>query len=119
MEFVFRIQQEVKECAKVILAGTLGVPRSWKRKEVEWNSYLATAEGNWDSTATQMVERYKETAHPVFKNISVLSCGFLKKKNGRDTIHFNADASNTELLFRRVHSFCKSAQYLRSTCEFV
>ena len=25
-------------------------------------------------------------------------------KNNRDTIHFNADASNTELLFRIIHS---------------
>ena len=30
--------------------------------------------------------------------------GILKQKNGRDTIHFNTDASNTELLFRNIHS---------------
>ena len=46
-----------------------------------------------------MVKRFKDTGHPVFKSISALSRGILKKKNGRDTIHFNADASNTELLF--------------------
>ena len=38
----------------------------------------------------------KDTGHPVFKSISALSRGILKKKN-RDTIPFNADASNTEL----------------------
>ena len=40
-----------------------------------------------------------------YSRVSVLlSRGILKKKNGRDTIHFNADASNTELLFRIIHS---------------
>ena len=66
--------------------------------------------GKWDSTATQMVERFKDTGHPVFKSISALSRGTLKKKNNRDTVHFNADASNTEFLFLN-HSFCESAQY--------
>ena len=48
-----------------------------------------------------MVERFKDAGHPVFKSISATSRGILKKKKtGRDTFHFNADASNTELLFR-------------------
>ena len=59
-----------------------------------------------DSTATQMMERFKDTGHPVFKSISALSRGILKKKFNRDTIHFNADASNTEFLFLN-HSLCE------------
>ena len=47
-------------------------------------------EGKWNSVASQMVQRFKETSHPVFK--------------GKETIHFNADASQTELLFRIIHS---------------
>ena len=50
-----------------------------------------------------MVERFEDTGHPVFKSISALSRGILKN-NKRDTMHFNADASNTELLFRIIHS---------------
>ena len=50
-----------------------------------------------------MVERFKDTGHPLFKSISALSRELLKKKN-RDTIHFNADASNTDLWFRIIHS---------------
>ena len=73
--------------------------------EKKWyGTLLYTSEGKWDSTATQMVERFKDTRHPVFKSISALSRGIMKKKHNRDTIHFNADASNTELLFRIVHS---------------
>ena len=63
-----------------------------------------TPEGKCDSTGTQMVEQFKDTGHPVFKSISALSCGILKKKNGSDTIHFNADAVNTVLLFQTIHS---------------
>ena len=51
-----------------------------------------------------MVEQFKDTGHPVLKIIRALSPGILKKEGGRDTIHFNADASNTELLFRIIHS---------------
>ena len=47
-----------------------------------------------------------------------LSRGILKKKNNRDTIHFNADASNHSALIPN-HSFCKSAQYLPSSFELV
>ena len=61
-------------------------------------------EGKWDSVASQVVQRFIATGHPVFKSISALSRGLLKKKYGRDTIHFTADASNTELLFRIIHS---------------
>ena len=59
-------------------------------------------EGKCDSTTTLMMERFKETSHPVFKSIGALNRGILK--NTRDTIHFNADASNTELFFRPIHS---------------
>ena len=73
--------------------------------EKKWYGTLHyTPEGKWDTTATQMVERCKDTGHPEIKSISALSRGILKKKNNRDTIHFNADASNTELLFRIIHS---------------
>ena len=51
-----------------------------------------------------MVERFKDTRHPVFKSISALSRRILKNKNNRDTIHFNADASNIELFFQTTQS---------------
>ena len=61
-------------------------------------------EGKLNSVASQMVQRFKETYHPVFKSISALSHGILKRSKGKETIHFNADASNTELLFRIIPS---------------
>ena len=51
-----------------------------------------------------MMWRFKEIGHPVFKSVNALSRGILERKGGRDTIHFSADSSNTELLFRTIHS---------------
>ena len=73
-----------------------GGAKKWHRTQ----SYT----GKWDSMATEMVGRFKETGHPVFKGISALSRGILKRKINRDTLHFNADSSNTELVFRTIHS---------------
>ena len=50
-----------------------------------------------------MVQRFKETGHPVFESSSALSRGILKKR-GKNTIHFNEDSTNTELLFQIIHS---------------
>ena len=47
---------------------------------------------------------YKETGHPAFRGISALNRGVLKREGGRCTIHFTAEVSNTELLFRTIHS---------------
>ena len=85
MEFVFRIEKKSRN----------------SRKDVEL--FLKHLKEN-GTTAAQMVERFKHTGHPVDKSISALSRVILKKKNNRATRHFNADASNTELLFRIIHS---------------
>ena len=71
-------------------------------------------EGKWDSVASQMVQRFKDTDHPVFRNVSALSRGILKRLKGKDTIHFNADASNTEFL-NPSHSRSQSASVFRIT----
>ena len=56
--------------------------------EKKWFETLRyTFGGKWDSTAT----RWNDSKKPVFKSISA-------------SIHFNADASNTELLSRIIHS---------------
>ena len=52
-------------------------------------------EGKWNSVASQMIQRFKETGHPVFTSVE-----FLRMLKGKEAIHFNADAPNTELLFR-------------------
>ena len=51
-----------------------------------------------------MVDDLENSRHPVFKEINSLGRGFLKKKKGKDTIHFNGEHSNIDLLYRTVHS---------------
>ena len=68
MKFVFRIEKRSKRYAKRFLQGhwTFLGPGD----EQKWYGTLPeTPEGKWDSTATQMVERFKDTGHPVFKSI--------------------------------------------------
>ena len=88
--------------------------------EKKWYVTLCyTREGKWDSTPTEMVKRLIETGHPIFKGIGASSRGILKRKNNKDTIHFNADASNAELLFRKIHSANQLSIYgaVSSWCE--
>ena len=64
--------EKVKECAKRFLHGHwtflgLGDEKKW------YGTLPSTPEGKWDSTATRMVERFKDTGHPVFKSISASS----------------------------------------------
>ena len=94
----FKFRKKKKNCAKRFSRGHWTYEKKW------YGTLSHTLEGKWVSTATQMVERFKETNHPVFKSISALSRGILKRTKNRDTTHFNADASNTELLFRTIHS---------------
>ena len=61
---------------------------------------------------------WNETGHPVFKSISALARGILRRKNIRDTIHFTADAPNTELLFRTIHSANQLSIYWALLCWF-
>ena len=61
-------------------------------------------EEKWQDTANMMVEQFELSGRPVFKGVSPLVRGTLRKKDNKETIHFSADASNTELFFfRTVH----------------
>ena len=87
----------------------LGDEKKW------YGSYNYKLEGKWNSVASQMVQRFNDTSHPVFTSASALSREILRK--GRETIHFNADASNTE--FFPNHLLSKSAQYVLSCLKLV
>ena len=67
----------------------------------------------WDSTAAQMVERFKDTGQPVFKSIRALSRGILKKKKWQR--HHTLQCG----CFEHRTLLCKPAQYLRSSYELV
>ena len=73
--------------------------------EKKWNGNQSyRLEGKWQATPDQMVERFEGSGQPVFKSVSPLARGILRRKNNKEAIHFIADAANTELLYRTLHS---------------
>ena len=60
--------------------------------------------GKWQATANLVVERFEESGHPVFESVSPLARGILRRTSDTETIHFTAEASNTELSCQTVHS---------------
>ena len=67
-----------------------------------------------------MAQRFKETDRQVFTSASALSRGILRIQ-GKETRHFNADVSNTELLLRISHSVNQVSIYgaVSNWCEEV
>ena len=65
------------------------------------------------------MERFEESGHPVFNSVSPLDRGFLRRKNNKETIHFTAEASITELLNQTIHSANQLSIYgaVASWCE--
>ena len=88
--FEFRKSQGVRE---EMLARTLDISGSWRRKGVVWNSSLHTWRKMRFYSQSNGWKQFKRLqVHPVFRSIGAFSCEILKKKNGRDTMHFNTDA---------------------------
>ena len=98
VELVFRFQKKARHTRKDSCRDTGRVSvLETKRSGME---LFFTPEGKWDSTATQnggTIQRFRSSSIEEYQCSE--SCNPEKENNG-DTIHFNADASNTELLFR-------------------
>ena len=69
-----------------------------------YQGYATDYGGKWDLRASQMVEDFENLGHPVFQWVSPLGGGILKRKINRETIHFNGEYCNVDLLCRTVHS---------------
>ena len=93
------------------------LPRQWTflgpGSEKRW--YGSSNDGQWDRTANEMVQQFKETGHPIFTATSAVSRGTLKRRNGKSTIHFNGDFTNTELLFQTINSVNQVSIYAAVT----
>ena len=58
-------------------------------------------QGEWDRVAEQMMIKFAESGHPVFRATSPLSRGTLESKGGENlSIHFCADGDTVETFFR-------------------
>ena len=88
--------------------------------EKKWYStHESRPQGEWDRVGEQMMLKFAESGHPVFRSTSPLSRGVLKSKGGgKLSIHFCADEGTIENCFSH-NCFCQSAQYSRSSLRFV
>ena len=82
---------------------TMDIGHSWE--ESKWYQGCAVeCGGKWDLRASQMLEFFYNSGHPVFQGVSPLGRGILKKRNDRESIHCNGKYGNLNLLYRTVHA---------------
>ena len=61
-------------------------------EESKWyQGSAADCGGKWDLRASQLLENFENSGHPVFEGVNPLGRGILKKKNDRDTVNFNGE----------------------------
>ena len=87
--------------------------------ENKWYSADNSPQGAWDNIAEEMLLEFAKSGHPSFRATTPLSRGILKSKgHGKLPIHFTADNPTIETIFR-IMIFCQSAQYLRSSGNYM
>ena len=109
-ELYFKFKQS-QDKRNEVLARTLDIPRLVDSKKW-YESHNYKPEGKWDSVASQMVQRFKETGYPVFKSASALNRGW--KRN--HTLQCGCFEYRS---FIPSHSLSKSAHYVRSSLKLV
>ena len=71
-----------------------------------------------DHVAQDMLLRFAESGHPIFRATTPLSRGQLKSKGkGKVSIHFSADTDTIDTIYRII--LCQSAQYLRDSGSYM
>ena len=80
-----------------------GLPENLKTTSDSTHEYKP--QGERDRVAEQMMIRFSESGHPVFRNTNPLSRETLKSKGcGKLSIHFCADGDTVETVFRTIIS---------------
>ena len=90
-------------------------PKITSGKEMVRNSVIHLKDNGVPSPHTWWDDSKKPVTQ-CSKSISALNRGILKRKNNRDTVHFTADALNTELLYRTIHSANQLSNYGAVAC---
>ena len=79
-ENAFQNPEKIKNYAKRFSRGHWSFRGPSDEENWYGNLNYYALEGKWDAIATKTVGHFKETGHPVFKGISALSRGILKRK---------------------------------------
>ena len=90
------------------------------RSEKKWYSAENSPQGAWDNIAEEMLLEFADSGHPTFRATTPLSRGILKSKgHGKLSIHFAADYSTIETIFRTIVSANQLCLYgaVANMCE--
>ena len=88
--------------------------------EKKWYSSENSPQGAWDNIAEQMLLKFAESGHPIFRATTPLSGGQLKSKGrGKLPIHFTADQDTVDTIYRIILSVNQLSVYgaVAAICE--
>ena len=88
--------------------------------EKKWYPSENSPQGEWDRIAEDMLLRFAESGHPIFRATTQLSRGQLKSKGkGKVSIHFSADQDTVDTLCRIILSVNQLSVYraVAAICE--
>ena len=88
--------------------------------ENKWYPSENSPQGKWDHVAEDMLLRFAESGHPIFRSTTPLSRGKLKSKGkGKVSIHFSADQDTVDTIYRIILSANQLSIYgaVAAICE--
>ena len=73
--------------------------------EKKWYPSENSPQGAWDYVAEEMLLKFAESGHPIFRSTTPLSRGKLKSKGkGKVSIHFSSDQDTVDTIYRIILS---------------
>ena len=80
--------------------------------EKKWYPSENSPQGAWDHIAEEMLLKFAESGHPIFRSTTPLSRGKLKSKGkGKVSIHFSADQDTVDTIYRIILSVNQLSVY--------
>ena len=80
--------------------------------EKKWYPSENSPQGAWDHVAEEMLLKFAESGHPIFRSTTPLSRGQLKSKGkGKVSIHFTADQDTVDTIYRTILSVNQLSVY--------
>ena len=80
--------------------------------EKKWYPSENSPQGAWDHVAEEMLLKFAESGHPIFRSTTPLSRGRLKSKGkGKVSIHFTADQDTVDTIYRIILSVNQLSVY--------
>ena len=86
-----RIQQadEVRNYAAHFRPGYWNFAGTGPEKTLSYDKW-GVEDPNWNSKASQILNKYKESGHPVVPDTTMFEQGLPRTEKGKESIHFNA-----------------------------